>query len=474
VILELRKLNGGMINNMIKIKVSNICTVSECPSNILKVAKKTLTIPNPAYEKIKRITDNSWAAKRNFKYFKMVGYDCISFPRGFCNRFIAYLDKQCIPYELVEDFVSEKTNDLFNKDQVKLRDYQEKIIADVVKNNIGVIHSSTGSGKTTMACYLAKKLALKTTILVPNTVIQDQFVSEFKQWFNYDVGIINGKKKEIKDITVSTFQSLSSNPELLQELVDNTGMLIVDECHTAVSNERAKILNRFKAIRMYGMSGTPKRSKDDGKTESIFFYFGKTIATYEATLIKPTIELINSRVNIPVVVNYADMVKSMVNNESRNKLIAGLALGEAMSGHSVLILTKRVEHCKLIKEALPDWGDLIYHATGEDKNRNQILDEMRNSKREFKIIIGTVSLLATGTNIPCLDTLIIAGDLKSDVMVGQAAGRILRLFEGKERALIYDIVDFYNPIFKRQFYERRKLYNSQGWKITNDLVRKMW
>lgn len=459
---------------MIQINNSNICTVSNCPKNVLVVAKKTLTIPNPAYEKVKRITGNAWAAQRDFKYYKDNGEGSIIFPRGFCDRFCAYLDRHKIEYEKVENFVEEKTNDLLLKEQILLRDYQEKIIEDTIKHQNGVVYASTGSGKTTISCYLTKKFALKTTILVPNTVIQDQFISEFKKWFNYDVGIINGKKKEIKDITVSTFQSLSSNPEILEKLVKQTGMLIVDENHTAISKERSKILKQFKPLRLYGLSGTPKRSKDDGRTESIFFYFGNIIAEHKMTLITPEIEIINSKVNIPVSINYHEMIEKMIENNDRNKLITGLAIGESLSGHKVLILTKRVEHCKKIKEMLPDWGELIFHADSNDKDRNKILNEMRNGERNFKIIIGTIQMLATGTDIPCLDRLIIAGDIKSDIIVGQAAGRILRLFEGKEEAKIYDIVDFSNPILKRQFYERRKVYNSQNWKIINDFNKPNW
>jgi superfamily II DNA or RNA helicase len=136
-----------------------------------------------------------------------------------------------------------------------------------------------------------------------------------------------------------------------------------------------------------------------------------------------------------------------------------------MSGHQVLILTKRVEHCRIIKEKLPAWGDLIYHADGEDPTRNDTLLEMRSGEKDFKILIGTLSLLSAGFDVPSLDCLIFAGDLKSDVTVQQSAGRILRLFEGKESAKIYDLFDSDNPILRRQGYERQNFYKSQNWEM---------
>jgi superfamily II DNA or RNA helicase len=334
-----------------------------------------------------------------------------------------------------------------------------------VAHTEGIVAASVGSGKTVLSCWLTRHFGLKTTVLVPNSVIQAQFILEFKKWFNYDVGVINGKTKEIKDVTISTFQSLSADKELCDKLAEQSAMLIVDEAHGGISTERAKILKRFKPSRLYGLSGTPRRSKDDGRTDAIFFYFGNVISSHMMPQVKPTVEVIRTGAKIPVTANYHEMVDYVVENESRNKLIVGLAVGEAMEGKRVLILVKRVDHCKRLKELLPDWGVLVFHADGEDKTRNETLMAMRAGEKDFRILIGTFSLLVAGLDIPSLDRLIIGADCKSDVMVAQGTGRILRLFEGKESAKIYDLFDNLNPIFKNQFYERKRFYDSQKWEI---------
>jgi superfamily II DNA or RNA helicase len=84
---------------------------------------------------------------------------------------------------------------------------------------------------------------------------------------------------------------------------------------------------------------------------------------------------------------------------------------------------------------------------------------------EFKAIFGTTSLLAVGFDLPALDTLIITGDIKSSVLTTQSAGRILRLFAGKPTPKILDLWDNKNQIFSRQFYERKKVYESKKWLI---------
>lgn len=447
---------------MISITVSNNLTIHNCPSEVVAVAKKVLTLPNPAYHRIVKITGNSWAAQRDFKYYKTVGNTLI-IPRGMRDRFIGYLDKNGYEYEIKEDLINEKSDIIPKFKDVILRDYQEKIVEDVIKKQEGVISASTGSGKTVIACWLTKYYKLKTTILVPNTIIQKQFKEEFKKWFNYNVGIINGEEKNIKDITISTFQSLSSNKELLSQLSNQTSLLITDECHVGISDGRVKILNEFKPKYFFGLSGSPRKSSDDGRTAAIMFYFGNIIAEYNITKITPIVEVIRTNVDIEISCNYAEMIDDMVNNKSRNTLISGLAVGEALSGKNVLILTKRREHCKKLMEKFE--GLNAWYADSDDKDRNEILLKLRSGEMTCKIIVGTFSLLGQGTDIPSLEVLILAGDLKTDVGLEQAGGRILRLFEGKDSAKIYDLYDNRNGILRRQASERFKFYKSKGWEI---------
>ena len=98
----------------------------------------------------------------------------------------------------------------------------------------------------------------------------------------------------------------------------------------------------------------------------------------------------------------------------------------------------------------------------EDKN---LIASLRNGSIPFNIILGTTSLLATGTNIPQLDTLIIAGDLKSDVLAEQGIGRITRIHKGKQKPKVIDIADRKNIFFKKQAEIRKEFYKSMGWEI---------
>lgn len=438
------------------IKVCDKIYIFNCPEEKKASMKKTLTLPNPNFFKMKAMGKWTGGTPSSFKYYEESGAAFI-IPRGLTERIKRFLPEAEIKYETVEKKFDLKLND------ITLRDYQEQVLsvwrAKGVKE--GVFNLATATGKTVLALQVAKELGLTCTFLVTTNVILDQFVSEAKKFLGYDIGVINGKKKEIKDITVANVSSLFNNEELLTKLAAHTSVLIVDECAGFVSDKRVKVLEQFYPTYLYGLSGTPQR--EDGQSEAIFFYFGGIIESYEGTVVDPIVEVINSRVFIPIKINYHEMIDDQISSDSRNKLISGLALGEMLKGRKVLILTKRIEHYQEIRKRLPS-GDGIIVADSTDKELGDHLDQLRKYKRDFNCIIGTFSLLGTGFNIEQLDTLIIAGDLKSSILTTQAAGRILRLLKGKN-AKIIDLWDAENGILSRQFQHRKKLYEKKKWKV---------
>ncbi len=211
------------------------------------------------------------------------------------------------------------------------------------------------------------------------------------------------------------------------------------------------------------MTGTARRSRDDGRTDAIQFLFGPVIYEWRGTMLTPKVEMRNTKAVIPVL-QYGEMVDLMVKHDARNEYIANVILAHHIGNRKTLVLTKRIEHFELLTKKL---GDLrTVGISAKDKDRIETLQRLKTVPDSFDVLLGTSSLLGTGLDMPCLDTLIIAGDLKSDVLLEQSGGRILRLFEGKENPVIIDFYDKENPILYRQALARQKLYQELGWEIT--------
>lgn len=448
---------------MIKLILGSKITITNYNNELLETLKKVLTLPNPAYEKIKRLTGNPWVAQRDFHYYREKD-GIITIPRGMRDRLIKWLDAKQMPYEIVEDkYVEIPLKD--KKDlSPRLMDYQKAAVEKMYNERIGICEIGTGGGKTLTMLSLINKIGLTACILVPTLPIMTQFIKEAKDFYDIKIGQVGDGKKEIDyDIVVSTFQSLSADKELLVELSAKTSILIQDECQQSPATGRVKILQSFNAKHVFGTTATAIRS--DGKTDAIGFLLGEVKFKYEETPLVPRIEVIATNENLLMSINYNEIIDDMINNESRNTLIAGTVLGELLAGRRVLVLTKRIVHYHNIKKKLPE-SDKIIYIESNDKEREEKLLQLNDGRMDFGAIFGTTALLAVGVNLKPCDTLIIACDIACEALTRQSIGRILRKADGKQDPLVIDLFDNKHSILKRQFYSRKKVYESQGWSVT--------
>jgi superfamily II DNA or RNA helicase len=452
---------------MIHITVGTDLLIEGLTIKQLSFIQEFLTLSNPMHGKMLAMKKSVWSVPKQFVYYKNEE-DGIQIPRGMLGRVTRWLDKQGAEYVIDQSHIEahKKYRELewgSITSKITLREYQEPIVKEILKHKEGTIVMGTGTGKTVVAVHLIAKLRKKATILVPNNVLLVQWKNAIKQFLDFEAGIVNGETKDIKAITVATFQSLASNPDLLSELARQTGVLIVDECQGAVTENRAKIITSFYPDYLFGLTATPQRSESDGRTNSIFFYFGEEIVSYHETSCVPEVQIIRTGVDIAAD-EYHRMVEEMVDHPGRNILIKGLIIGEVLSGRKVLVLTKRIAHYQHFEEEFGNRENFLF-ISSDNPNRNEILADLKNGDKDFACIIGTTSLLSVGTDVPRLDTLIIACDMREDVLTTQSIGRILRLFEGKPSPRVIDLWDERVPIFKRQGVVRRKLYKKKGWKI---------
>lgn len=235
--------------------------------------------------------------------------------------------------------------------------------------------------------------------------------------------------------------------------------LVVGNCHEYITDKRLKAIQQFNPQYLYGMSGTPDRG--DGQGKAIRFTFGKILIDKQLPQQTPTVETIKTNIEIPVSVNYADMIFDQVNNKERNSIIRNCIEKECKNLRRVLVLTKRIEHYKNILDGI-DYKLKCYAINSSDDN-SELMQKLRRDEIEFDVILGTFGLLSTGVDIPSLDTLIIAGDLRSSVLTLQSVGRILRIFKDKQDPKIVDICDNKNGILYNQYRSRLKFYKDNKW-----------
>ena len=428
------------------------------------------------YQKLKRMgnTRALYGCPKEFKYYKEEvhrGRSALIVGRGNLSRLHRHCERTNTRYTIEDETALPPTEKVL-KSNIKLRDYQYGIIEEInpEENHEGIIRLDTGWGKTIVALKLAEALQTRTLIIVPRTVLLEQFCDTIRSCFKIEPGVIQGKRCDIQDITVATLQTLqrqiSRDPDYYS---DSFGLVVVDEAHTIVPQKSRQVIEYFSPKYLYGLTATARRTDQQG--EAIFFTLGDILVDKKLPRKAPIVEQVPFDGHILSSYNYAEMVADQVENDERNELIAGMIEREIKDGRKVLVLTKRINHYEEIFRTLEaranvDTESCHRISSGKAvKARREQLESLRSKASSFTCVMGTHSLLGTGFDLPALDTLFLVGDLRSSVLTEQSVGRILRLFEGKPEPKLFDIVDRKNHIFRNQGKERRKWYLSQGWEV---------
>ncbi|MCA9380777.1 ATP-dependent DNA helicase RecG [Candidatus Dojkabacteria bacterium] len=142
-----------------------------------------------------------------------------------------------IPFELTED-----QNQVVSNLVEQLQD--KKLINCLIQGDVG-------SGKTIVSfilAYIFAKQGIQAAILVPTTVLARQHFDNAKKLFSFDKDIIvdmastENKKAEKSNLLIGTTAIIHRN----EHLIDNLGLIVVDEQHRFGVTQREFLLNNLK------------------------------------------------------------------------------------------------------------------------------------------------------------------------------------------------------------------------------------
>jgi superfamily II DNA or RNA helicase len=369
-----------------------------------------------------------------------------------------------------------------------------KEIYDKILSEGGTILSvACGMGKTFMSLYISSKLGFKTLVVVHTSVLLSQWIDRINQFLpNARVGIIRGNKfdSEDKDICIAMLQTLVSPQRIFKSDAFNSfGFLIVDECHRIAAPTFSRALPRITTKYMLGLSATPNRPD---KLEKVFKWYLGDIGVFkkreDGFLIVKYIKYTNDnyreiRRSWNNSYDLVKMVELIIKCKERNNFIVKQAIKFAQTGRQILILSSRRQHLKNMEKLIKNYKNTEIKEILEkmfpyetvihnnimkfyemDITCGLYIGQMKPSELEISskcnIILGTYSLVSEGTDIPTLNTLIMASPKKS---IEQVVGRILRAETGFT-PLVLDMCDDFS-VYTNQGRARQKFYNSNDYHI---------
>ena len=340
--------------------------------------------------------------------------------------------------------------------EVTLRDYQQEPVQKMLKQDMGVLCSATGSGKTWMAAALIAGRAVPTLFMVHTKELLHQTKKVFEQALGTKVGIIGDGHMEILPITIATVQTLHNLISRFGklDLGMDWGMVITDECHHIPASTFFEVSGEFTCRYVYGLSATPDRK--DGADLMIEAGAGPITAQVTSSNLIQSDDLVRPYVRfMPMAVRtsyeklpfFVILRKYIVHYTPRNEMIRDLTKEQVLAGRSVLIAVNQVKHAEILKGMIPD--AVLMLGQNLSSERKIILAKLQS--KEIRVIIST--LLKEGVDVPSLDVVINAS---GGTDIRQLIGRALRTSEGKKSALFLDMIDNQHVILQKNSQKRMR------------------
>ncbi|MGE5542489.1 MAG: DNA repair helicase XPB [Bacillota bacterium] len=364
----------------------------------------------------------------------------------------------------------------------RLRRYQEAAIdrfyADGSENGgNGVIVLPCGAGKTIVGMGVMSRLREQTLILSTNVVAVRQWIDELLDKSTLgenDVGEYTGERKEIRPVTVSTYQVLTHSKNKGQEYPHfslfsqrNWGLIIYDEVHLLPAPV-FRITAELQARRRLGLTATLVR--EDGREHEVFSLIGPKrfdvpwkdlerdgwIATASCYEIRIEMDP-HRRLEYAVA---EEKNKSRVASENPRKLGIVMDLLKAHQGDQVLVIGQYLD--QLHEIARLTGAPLI---TGQVPNaqRRRLYEDFKSGKIRL-LVVSKVANFAI--DLPDASVAIqVSGTFGSRQEEAQRLGRILRPKKNGAKARLYSLVT--RDTKDQEFAQNRQLFlTEQGYQYT--------
>ena len=460
--------------------------------------RRMAAFSNPVFYKNQAIGTSNYDTARWIYLGKdhLSGY--IQIPRGLQDELWENIKQADIDYEMEDERQQGRKINVDFKGE--LRPEQDKALKELIRYDNGILHAATAFGKTVVSSAIIAQKKINTLIILESSALIEQWKEALEKFLNINEGLPTyetktGRVRKRKSL-IGTLQgahdsmtgiidiamsgSLCKKGEY-HNLLNEYGLVLVDECHHSASETIANVLKEVKAKYVYGVTATPKRG--DGLEKINYMLIGPIRYSYTAKekakeqgiqhLVYPRFtRTVPPRGVITDKMHPNEAYEIIHNNDVRDEQIIEDVKNCVAAGRTPVVLSRYKDHSEKFYERLKGYADHVFLMTGNNskKEHRKILEQMHQvDKNESLILIATGSLVGEGFDFPRLDTLFMATPVSFRGVVEQYAGRLNRDYAGKENVIIYDYVDNHIPMFNNMYMKRLKAYKQIGYEFGDGL-----
>ena len=315
--------------------------------------------------------------------------------------------------------------------RINLRPYQEECIAAIPESGRYLIQMATGLGKTVTFANIPRR----GRVLILSH--REELVMQPKKYFDctFDVEMAH-QRSAGREVVSASVQSLFRRLRRFQP--DDFDMIIVDEAHHATATTYRKIIDFFKPRLLLGFTATPNRNDGVG-LEHVFdeIIFERDLEWGIRNNYLSKINCIRADIGFDlrdVATRLGDFsvdgLEAALNITGANEAIAD-AYDRYAKGPT-LIFAVSVAHARAIAAKLPG----AVAVTGGEK-RDETVRAFLNG--EIRVLVNCM-VFTEGTDLPNVETVMIARPTKNISLYTQMVGRGTRIYPGKEALTLIDLV----------------------------------
>lgn len=316
----------------------------------------------------------------------------------------------------------------------KLRPYQQDCVRVLngIDSGSHLVAMATGLGKTVVMPFIQSK----GRVLILSH--REELVNQPVKYFSVPVGFEQAKRRsDGEEVVCASVQSLVRRLDRFSP--DAFDVIITDEAHHAVAPSYRKIYDYFKPRVHFGFTATPNRGDKQGLGDIYSdIVFERDIRWGIRNHFLTDIRCLRIDIGYDI-----SKVKRQKDDFNLSELAAAVditeqneAVAEAYYKYHVgqtLIFATTVKHAQNIAELIE--GAVVVSA--DTPNRDQIIKEF--TERKIPCIVNCM-VFTEGTDMPLIETIIIARPTHNPSLYMQMVGRGLRLHRDKENLTLLDCV----------------------------------
>lgn len=337
---------------------------------------------------------------------------------------------------------------------------QRDAYAKLTSADNGVLQLGCGHGKTVIALKHICDRGVPALVIVETKDLLEQWKESIDTFVEMGAapGVVQGSPEKWvwkRSISVAMIQSLAKYHEEVPEPMRRWfGTIVYDEAHHLSSRFFVRAAPMFYGKRI-GLTATPRR--EDGLEGLYYAHIGQP---FHKDIEQPlTPKAIVYTLDLPVDWN-ANLTLEEITDTSGDlsfpKLwgfigrqrafqmkVLGILTRMINNGRKVLVLSHRVDTLVRLNEALsktqPGQVGLVIGSVDPEERRRRL--------KSCSIVLGTMQLAKEGLDEKRLDTLLVLEPFAAEGVLQQAAGRILRTYQGKQRPVVGIIRVNYSPCY---------------------------